>query len=64
MSMWGMLDEISMSLVEFKVERKEEFGGNKLYKTYQEVEDDFRNEVRKPSHFTSINYPNQPVTEQ
>ena len=30
---------------EFMIERKEEFGGNKIYKNFEEVEQDFASEV-------------------
>ena len=29
----------------FEVERKEDFGGNKAYKTFEEIQEDFKNEV-------------------
>lgn len=44
------------SAVEFKVERKEEFGGDKLYTSYEDIEADFKSEVmhvlRQIFHYT------------
>jgi tyrosyl-tRNA synthetase len=47
-AVWFPLKSLGEGKPEFIIERKEEWGGNILYHTYEELEEDFRNEKLHP----------------